>query len=93
MVDLKIIPPHFFQEYFFGGGGIESCNPGGTQLGQPLKIEQVGEPSSNCKCQFTVESFFIGQLLKVGNTEIDAGMFMEYLQAQGRDRFRGDRYY
>ena len=33
-----------FQEYFYGGGGIESCNPGGTQLGQPLKIEQVGEP-------------------------------------------------
>ena len=28
----------------------------------------------------------------MGNTEIDAGMFMEYLQAQGRDRFRGDRY-
>jgi len=56
------------KEYFFGGGGIESCNPGGTQLGQPLKIEQVGQ------------------------TEIDAGMFMEYLQAQGRDRFRGDRY-
>jgi len=56
------------KEYFFGGGGIESCNPGGTQLGQPLKIEQMGE------------------------TQIDAGMFMEYLQAQGRDRFRGDRY-
>jgi len=55
------------KEYFFGGGGIESCNPGGTQLGQPLKIEQMGE------------------------TQIDAGMFMEYLQAQGRDRFRGDR--
>ena len=30
--------------------------------------------------------------MKVGQTEIDAGMFMEYLQAQGRDRFRGDRY-
>lgn len=28
----------------------------------------------------------------MGETEIDAGMFMEYLQAQGRDRFRGDRY-
>ena len=27
----------------------------------------------------------------MGETEIDAGMFMEYLQAQGRDRFRGDR--
>ena len=35
----------------------------------------------------------VSSLLKVGNTEIDAGMFMEYLQAQGRDRFRGDRYY
>merc|ERR1712047_13059 len=56
------------KEYFFGGGGIESCNPGGTQLGQPLKIEEMGE------------------------TQIDAGMFMEYLQAQGRDQFRGDRY-
>ena len=27
----------------------------------------------------------------MGETQIDAGMFMEYLQAQGRDRFRGDR--
>ena len=29
------------QEYFYGGGGIESCSPGTTQLGQPLKVEQV----------------------------------------------------
>ena len=27
----------------------------------------------------------------MGETQIDAGMFMEYLQAQGTDRFRGDR--
>jgi len=31
------------KEYFFGGGGIEFCNPGGTMMGQPLKIEDLGE--------------------------------------------------
>ena len=30
-------------EWFFGGGGIEHCTPGGTMMGQPLKIEQLGE--------------------------------------------------
>ncbi len=31
----------FGREWFFGGGGVESCAPGGTMLGQPLqKIEQ-----------------------------------------------------
>ena len=39
----------FPQEYFFGGGGIESCNPGGTQLGQPLKIEQVAHSVSSIR--------------------------------------------
>lgn len=56
------------QEYFFGGGGIEQCPPGTTQLGQPLKVEQLGE------------------------TELGPDLFLEYLQTQGRDRFRGDRY-
>lgn len=56
------------KEYFYGGGGIETCPPGTTVLGQPLKIEEVGE------------------------TEIDSGIFMDYLQTQQRDRFRGDRY-
>jgi len=31
------------KEYFFGSSGIESCNPGGTMLGQPLQIEDLGE--------------------------------------------------
>jgi len=30
-------------EWFFGGGGIEHCQPGGTMMGQPLKVEQLGE--------------------------------------------------
>jgi hypothetical protein len=32
-------------EWFFGGGGIEHCNPGGTLMGRPLKVEHLGEPS------------------------------------------------
>jgi len=31
------------REYFFGAQGIQSCPPGGTVLGQPLKIEKIGE--------------------------------------------------
>ncbi|KAJ2939842.1 hypothetical protein O0L34_g18037 [Tuta absoluta] len=31
------------REYFYGAGGITSCEPGGTQLGAPLKIERLGE--------------------------------------------------
>jgi len=37
----------FGKEYFFGGSGIEFCNPGGTQLGQPLKVEDLGETQIN----------------------------------------------
>ncbi|XP_012147519.1 uncharacterized protein LOC100883449 isoform X2 [Megachile rotundata] len=31
------------REYFFGPSGIQSCRPGGTVLGEPLKVERVGE--------------------------------------------------
>jgi len=31
------------KEYFYGGSGVEFCNPGGTMLGQPLKVEDLGE--------------------------------------------------
>ncbi|XP_018023450.1 uncharacterized protein LOC108679354 isoform X3 [Hyalella azteca] len=31
------------REYFFGSGGIESCKPGGTILGEPDRIEELGE--------------------------------------------------
>ena len=30
-------------EWFFGGGGIEHCPPGGTIMGQPLRVEHLGE--------------------------------------------------
>ena len=30
-------------EWFFGGGGIEHCSPGGTMMGRPLKIEHLGQ--------------------------------------------------
>ncbi|XP_070581111.1 uncharacterized protein [Ptychodera flava] len=32
----------FGREYFFGGGGIESCSPGGTILGQPDSVHDLG---------------------------------------------------
>lgn len=33
----------FNTEWFYGGGGIEQCSPGGTMMGRPLKVEQLGE--------------------------------------------------
>lgn len=32
----------FGREYFFGGGGIESCRPCGTILGQPTQVHKIG---------------------------------------------------
>ncbi|CAG9857779.1 unnamed protein product [Phyllotreta striolata] len=31
------------REYFFGSRGVESCNPGSTALGAPIRIETLGE--------------------------------------------------
>ena len=31
------------KEYFFGGGGIEWCRPGGTMMGSPLEAKDLGE--------------------------------------------------
>ena len=31
------------KEYFFGGGGIEWCRPGGTMMGSPGQVEDLGE--------------------------------------------------
>jgi len=31
------------KEYFFGGSGIQWCSPGTTVMGQPLKVEDLGE--------------------------------------------------
>ena len=31
------------KEYFFGGGGIEWCRPGGTMMGNPGQVEDLGE--------------------------------------------------
>ncbi|XP_065888933.1 uncharacterized protein [Dysidea avara] len=33
----------FGREYYFGGMGIEWCYPGGTILGQPLKVQDMGD--------------------------------------------------
>ncbi|CAM9920718.1 desumoylating isopeptidase 1 [Petromyzon marinus] len=33
----------FGQEYFYGGGGIECCQPGGTVLGSPDSVEELGQ--------------------------------------------------
>ena len=32
-------------EWFFGGTGIERSTPGGTMMGQPMRIEHLGETS------------------------------------------------
>ncbi|XP_038048270.1 uncharacterized protein LOC119722295 [Patiria miniata] len=32
----------FGREYFYGGGGIESCKPSGTILGQPNQVHEMG---------------------------------------------------
>ncbi|XP_002741232.1 uncharacterized protein LOC100372444 [Saccoglossus kowalevskii] len=37
----------FGREYFYGGGGIESCPPGGTILGAPDTIHDLGETQVN----------------------------------------------
>ena len=31
------------KEYFFGGSGIQWCGPGGTVMGQPGSVEDLGE--------------------------------------------------
>ena len=36
---------HFFSSRFFGGSGIESCPPGTTMLGRPLRTESMGVTS------------------------------------------------
>ncbi|XP_071965584.1 uncharacterized protein [Antedon mediterranea] len=33
----------FAREYFFGGGGIETCRPGGTILGNPDNVVELGD--------------------------------------------------
>ncbi len=47
-------------EWFYGSSGIEHCSPGGTLMGRPLKIEQLGETSISqvrcpCRIQYRVE--------------------------------------
>lgn len=31
------------REYFFGSRGVESCNPGTTAIGNPLRVENLGD--------------------------------------------------
>ncbi|ENN71084.1 uncharacterized protein LOC109544582 isoform X2 [Dendroctonus ponderosae] len=31
------------REYFFGSGGVESCNPGSTALGHPKEVKHLGD--------------------------------------------------
>ncbi|XP_043240831.1 uncharacterized protein LOC122391203 isoform X11 [Amphibalanus amphitrite] len=33
----------FGREYFFGSEGVQSCAPGGTILGEPTRVERIGE--------------------------------------------------
>ena len=32
----------FDTEFFFGGGGIENCAPGGTVMGEPQSVVDLG---------------------------------------------------
>ncbi|XP_071797684.1 uncharacterized protein [Asterias amurensis] len=58
----------FGREYFYGGGGIESCKPRGTILGQPEQVHDMG------------------------STQVDYGLWLEYLGGLGSDEFCGERY-
>ncbi|XP_077294725.1 uncharacterized protein LOC143917177 isoform X3 [Arctopsyche grandis] len=49
------------REYFFGGEGIQSCNPAGTILGQPQKIEKLGDT-------FIPYQIFLDYIVGLGDT-------------------------
>uniref|UniRef100_A0A8C4N3I0 palmitoyl-protein hydrolase n=1 Tax=Eptatretus burgeri TaxID=7764 RepID=A0A8C4N3I0_EPTBU len=50
------------QEFFFGGNGIESCLPGGTVLGQPDQVVNLGNTQVN-------EDLFISYLAGLGESQ------------------------
>lgn len=49
------------EEFFFGGGGIASCPPGGTILGQPDAVVELGETE-------VTEDIFINYLTSLGES-------------------------
>ncbi|XP_063077200.1 desumoylating isopeptidase 1b [Engraulis encrasicolus] len=49
------------EEFFFGGEGISSCPPGGTILGQPNSIVDLGETEVN-------EDIFMSYLMGLGES-------------------------
>ncbi|CAG2117344.1 unnamed protein product, partial [Medioppia subpectinata] len=56
------------REYFFGAAGIESCNTGGTTLGEPDQIYPLG------KCQLPY-SLFLEYLFSMGDSTFAPGTY------------------
>ena len=53
-------------EWFFGGGGIEHCPPGGTMMGQPLRREYLGETELDLET-YRDYLFGLGQVAVLSN--------------------------
>ncbi|KAF5886107.1 desumoylating isopeptidase 1-like [Clarias magur] len=49
------------EEFFYGGVGISSCPPGGTMLGPPDKVVELGNTEVN-------EEIFMDYLSSLGET-------------------------
>ncbi|XP_026473815.1 uncharacterized protein LOC113377647 isoform X2 [Ctenocephalides felis] len=49
------------REYFFGFSGIQTCTPGGTVLGPPLRVERIGSTE-------VPYSVFLDYVLQLGDT-------------------------
>ncbi|XP_057323166.1 uncharacterized protein LOC130666320 isoform X2 [Microplitis mediator] len=56
------------REYFFGPSGIQSIRPGGTVLGEPLRVEKLGDT-------FLPYSVFLEYINGLGTSKFAAGTY------------------
>lgn len=56
------------REYFFGPAGIRSVRPGGTELGNPLRVEKIGET-------YLPYSVFLEYINGLGNSKFAPGTY------------------
>lgn len=56
------------REYFFGSGGVQSCRPGGTILGEPEQVLNLGET-------FIPYQVFLEYVLGLGETTFSPGAY------------------
>ncbi|RXG73992.1 Desumoylating isopeptidase 1, partial [Armadillidium vulgare] len=56
------------REYFFGSGGIESCRPGGTILGEPDRVEDLG-------CSQVPYQLFLEYIFGLGESSYKPGAY------------------